>query len=409
MLRFIVRNGAVLDEPANITYDPGEHVHWRIAQQGATVLFQTSADGVQYVTRRTATPAWALTALTAQMYAYYDGVGAQPRDAIIDTLTFEPYAAGWTLYPTRSAADFPNGAASWIVPPGGSQYQTTGANLGNLAQYGDTIRMVFRSDVDATIDLKASVVGGGQVDQNTYTIIPANAPTAIDWQPPAGTLANVGYLGFYVTDAATVQLDRVQVGGGLTGAEIWEDASNQTVQALRALNDTKLILVSGYEWSSVQNWLDVHPDPWVEDDNVRYEAHHYFDTESSSDGAAASSVYEQTYASAVADSRGIAAYERAAALHATATVAIASRRVHLRSAALAATVAVDTASAGQQVYQRAAALAASVAIDVSWEPPGPANLTAVVTHNRVALTWNEVADAVSYELVRDGEPLGSVS
>jgi hypothetical protein len=60
----------------------------------------------------------------------------------------------------------------------------------------------------------------------------------------------------------------------------------------------------------VQGWSTQHPDPWITSPvNVRYVAHHYFDTESSP-GGAANSVYQgtstrggnYTYAHAVLDS-----------------------------------------------------------------------------------------------------------
>jgi hypothetical protein len=85
-----------------------------------------------------------------------------------------------------------------------------------------------------------------------------------------------------------------------TGADGWELASQAAVDAIRANGDNKLIMVGGYNFSKVQGWATTHPQPWISDHNFMYEAHHYFDSESSS-GGAATSVYSQTYASALAD------------------------------------------------------------------------------------------------------------
>ncbi|MET0161050.1 MAG: hypothetical protein ABW204_00200, partial [Microbacteriaceae bacterium] len=40
-----------------------------------------------------------------------------------------------------------------------------------------------------------------------------------------------------------------------------------------------LLLVAGYDWSSLARWSDNHPSGWIDDpaDAFRYEAHHYWD------------------------------------------------------------------------------------------------------------------------------------
>ena len=50
-------------------------------------------------------------------------------------------------------------------------------------------------------------------------------------------------------------------------------------------------MVAGYQWSGVQVWADQHPRAWIVDplDNVRYEAHHYWDADHSS-------LYKESYA-----------------------------------------------------------------------------------------------------------------
>jgi hypothetical protein len=70
---------------------------------------------------------------------------------------------------------------------------------------------------------------------------------------------------------------------GLTAAQTWERASQQAVTSIRATGDTKLVLVPGYNWSGVRRWQTTHPAKWITDtaDNIRYEAHHYWDSNAS--------------------------------------------------------------------------------------------------------------------------------
>jgi len=84
-------------------------------------------------------------------------------------------------------------------------------------------------------------------------------------------------------------------------ARQWETISQATVNAIRATGDTKLILVPGYNASSARRWTEEHPVPWIADsaNNIRYEAHVYFDRNHSGQ-------YDRPYAEEVADaeSRG---------------------------------------------------------------------------------------------------------
>lgn len=66
-------------------------------------------------------------------------------------------------------------------------------------------------------------------------------------------------------------------------ARMWERVTQQILSALRDADDDHLVLVAGYDWSSLARWSSNHPTGWIEDpaDNFRYEAHHYWD----SDGA----------------------------------------------------------------------------------------------------------------------------
>ncbi len=68
-----------------------------------------------------------------------------------------------------------------------------------------------------------------------------------------------------------------------SGAQGWELASQQALDAIRGNGDEKLVAVSGYEWAGVQHWPDQHPDKWIVDnaDNHMYEGHHYWDRDNS--------------------------------------------------------------------------------------------------------------------------------
>jgi hypothetical protein len=59
------------------------------------------------------------------------------------------------------------------------------------------------------------------------------------------------------------------------GVEAWERMSAATVADLRDAGDETLVLVGGYDLSNVHSWP--HDEPWVDDDHVRYEAHHHLD------------------------------------------------------------------------------------------------------------------------------------
>jgi hypothetical protein len=83
---------------------------------------------------------------------------------------------------------------------------------------------------------------------------------------------------------------------GLSPARVWERASQRALDAIRSNGDRRLVLVQGYAWAGAQNWPRNHPTSWIDDDNFRYEAHHYWDRNNS--GA-----YSHSYAEEVADAR----------------------------------------------------------------------------------------------------------
>ncbi|WP_144018783.1 glycoside hydrolase family 5 protein [Demequina sp. NBRC 110056] len=84
-------------------------------------------------------------------------------------------------------------------------------------------------------------------------------------------------------------------GDSATAAATWESVSQAAVDALRAAGDERLILVAGYDWSSLARWAGTHPTGWIDDpaDAFRYEAHHYWDQHGAGE-------YSQSYADELA-------------------------------------------------------------------------------------------------------------
>lgn len=73
---------------------------------------------------------------------------------------------------------------------------------------------------------------------------------------------------------------RMASAGGRTPAQVWEQASQAAVDAIRATGDTHTITVAGYDYSSAATWTEHHDRPWVRDPlaKIRYQAHQYWDT-----------------------------------------------------------------------------------------------------------------------------------
>ncbi len=68
-----------------------------------------------------------------------------------------------------------------------------------------------------------------------------------------------------------------------SGAIVWEEASQEAVNAIRATGDQHTFLVSGYNFAAPGRWDRTHPQAWIQDPIglVRYEAHQYFDRDGS--------------------------------------------------------------------------------------------------------------------------------
>jgi endoglucanase len=67
--------------------------------------------------------------------------------------------------------------------------------------------------------------------------------------------------------------------GNVSAARVWELASQQAVNVIRAMGDRRPLMVAGYHWSGISTWTENHPTSWIKDParNFSYEAHAYFD------------------------------------------------------------------------------------------------------------------------------------
>jgi hypothetical protein len=75
---------------------------------------------------------------------------------------------------------------------------------------------------------------------------------------------------------------------GAAGAQLWEQASQAAVDAIRATGSTTAIAVTGYGQTAPARIAETHPRAWITDPAHRtvYEAHAYFDADSSGHYAA---------------------------------------------------------------------------------------------------------------------------
>jgi endoglucanase len=86
--------------------------------------------------------------------------------------------------------------------------------------------------------------------------------------------------------------------GNRSPAEVWEQASQAAVSAIRDRGDDKLVSVAGYGWDAVQVFTRLHPKAWIDDpeNNLLYEVHHYWDGDHSGD-------YGKSYSEELAKAR----------------------------------------------------------------------------------------------------------
>jgi hypothetical protein len=85
---------------------------------------------------------------------------------------------------------------------------------------------------------------------------------------------------------------------GRTPAQVWEQASQAAVDAIRATGDQTYVRVAAYNWGGVLSFAQEHPRAWIRDPlgYVRYEAHDYFDRDHAGK-------YAHSYAEELADAQ----------------------------------------------------------------------------------------------------------
>jgi hypothetical protein len=72
-------------------------------------------------------------------------------------------------------------------------------------------------------------------------------------------------------------------GGGSDPRDVWDEASQAALDAIRAEGDDQWIFVEGYGGAGTHGWAQENPQPWIHDPAGRffYEAHQYFDPDRS--------------------------------------------------------------------------------------------------------------------------------
>ena len=125
-------------------------------------------------------------------------------------------------------------------------------------------------------------ISGGTVD------LVAGQWKQITFTPPAGLLANCR--AFFVQAEAnganasvSVYIDDYEQGSTSSGFNTWLSAAQEAVNAIRATGATEKIAAGGYAWSGAHSWATNNNAFLLTDsaDNLIYEAHQYFDDDSS--------------------------------------------------------------------------------------------------------------------------------
>lgn len=108
--------------------------------------------------------------------------------------------------------------------------------------------------------------------------------------------------GTYSFNLDTVTQGIVDAGASTTGRQRWHRISQSCVSVIRARGDTSHLMVSGYQFGGVQDWLTLNgPDDWILDsvNRFRYQAGHFFDSDHGGTYGGGKD-YSQTLADAVA-------------------------------------------------------------------------------------------------------------
>jgi hypothetical protein len=126
---------------------------------------------------------------------------------------------------------------------------------------------------------------GGATQATARTVLTLGSP-----QLPVSALANFwsrvsratsdlpGLVGYDLLNEPARLAER-----GQAGSRLWELASQQALDAIRATGNRSTVFVSAYGQTSTLGWSQLHDRPWVHDPagRVVYEAHVYFDADGS--------------------------------------------------------------------------------------------------------------------------------
>lgn len=143
----------------------------------------------------------------------------------------------------------------------------------------------------------------------------SNGPTQAQYQDAWKKIAmavkadSAAYNALYAYDLMNEPYDLPAVNG--SGAKNWEGYAQAAVNAIRSTNDTKMIHVEGYNFSSASAWSGNHPAKFITDsaNNIMYHAHMYLDNNTSGaydSNFAAETSYAKSQGHASVGARGIA-------------------------------------------------------------------------------------------------------
>lgn len=160
-IAYTVTTGGIAST-TSATYDGTAHKWWQIRASGSNVYFETSADGLTWTTRRTVSPSFAMTSLTAYFTCGYWDTEPNPGYALIDHVNYPP------IQPPRSSG--------WVVGAAPTLQYRPASNLVFEDTFGgsslDTSKWDDISLASGTYnnELQTYVPGRTSVSNNTLTI-----------------------------------------------------------------------------------------------------------------------------------------------------------------------------------------------------------------------------------------------
>jgi len=148
-----------------------------------------------------------------------------------------------------------------------------------------TVRAAARRGLRAVLDMHN--YGGYYLDDGARGVLTAVGSPGLPAEALAQAWTSIvhafageeGVAGFGIMNEPVLASGAPGGGGGP-----WERTSALVVQAIRAVDGRRVLLVPGAGYSGVQQWTTTHARPWIPASHgpVRYEAHHYWDRDHSS-------------------------------------------------------------------------------------------------------------------------------